>query len=166
MSFETALGLTLAVALFVMACTMANLLARITRLERFAQEVLTRPAPAPVRLSGTAAPDELAALTNGRDEAHVVFLSADCPACDEAIELVSGWPEEVRRSTYLLYKGEPADGFAAPAGVRVVPDAMAAFDSLSIGPTPAFVQVEGGIITGRSTGLPHAHAPEPDPARR
>lgn len=178
MSFETALALVLLVAVFVMACTMANLLARLTRLERFAQEVLARPAPAPVQLAGMAAPDELAKLTNGRDDAQLVFLSADCPACDEAIELVSGWPEDVRRSTYLVYKGEPADGFTAPAGVRVVPGARGAFASLSIGPTPAFVQVEGGKVTGRSTGLPHGHAepaehaphaehaPEPDPARR
>lgn len=154
MSFDTALSLTLLVALFVVVCTMANLLARITRLERFAQEVLSAGAPAPVRLTGVAVPDELKALTNGRPEAGLLFVSPECPACDEAIDLVGHWPEPVRRSTYLLYKGEPAADFVAPAGVRVVPGAEATFRTLSVRATPAFLRVRDGVIAERSTGLP------------
>ena len=160
MSFDTALALTLLVALFVLACTMANLLARITRLERFAREVLAAPPAAPVRLAGMAAPDEVAALVKGRDPARLLFVSPDCPACDEAVEAVHEWPEDVRRSLFLVYRGEPAVGFAAPAGVRVAAQRAEVFDALSIGATPAFVQVEGGLVTARSTGgLP------PDAAR-
>jgi len=152
MSFTTALSLTLVAALFILACTMANLLARITRLERFAQQVagLALPAPsAPVPV-----PEALAALTQGHEAARVVFLSPDCPACDEAIALVGESPEEVRRSTFLLYREEPAPDFVAPPGVRMVPQAAAAFDSLAIGSTPVFVHVHDGLVAGRTTGLP------------
>jgi hypothetical protein len=152
MSFDTALALTLLVALFVMACTMANLLARITRLERFAREVLAAPPAAPVRLAGMAAPVEVAALVKGRDPARLLFVSPDCPACDEAVEAVHDWPEDVRRSLFLVYRGEPAVGFAAPAGVRVAAQRAEVFDALSIAATPAFVQIEGGLVTARSTG--------------
>jgi hypothetical protein len=153
MSFETALGLTLLIALFVLACTMANLLARITRLERFASEVLAAPRAAPVRLAGMAAPDELLALTKGRDEARLMFLSPDCPACDEAIEAAGGWPEDVRRSLFLVYRGEPPDGFTAPAGARVAAGRASLFEALSVTATPTFVEVADGMVTGRSTGL-------------
>jgi hypothetical protein len=152
MSFETALSLTLLVALFVLACAMANLLARLTRLERFAREVLAAPPAAPVRLTGMVAPDELTALVKGRDQARLLFVSPDCPACDEAVEAVHDWPEDVRRSLFLVYRGEPAAGFAAPAGVRVAAERAEVFDALSITATPAFVQVEGGMVTARSTG--------------
>ena len=152
MSFETALLLVLLVALFVLACAMANLLARLTRLERFAREVLAAPPAAPVRLAGLAAPEELAALVKGRDPARLLFVSPDCSACDEAVEAAHDWPEDVRRSLYLVYRGEPAVGFAAPAGARVAAQRAELFDALSISATPAFVQVEGGMVTARSTG--------------
>jgi hypothetical protein len=153
-SFDTALALTLLVATFVLACTMANLLARLTRLERFAREVLAAPPAAPVRLAGMAAPDEVAALTKGRDEARLLFVSPDCPACDEAVEVVSEWPEDVRRTLYLVYRGEPPVGFAAPAGVRVAAERSQAFDAMSVTATPTFVQIDGGMVTGRTLGLP------------
>jgi hypothetical protein len=153
MSFETALGLTLLLALFVLACTMANLLARITRLERFAREVLAAPRAAPVRLAGMAAPDEVRALIKDRDEARLLFVSPDCPACDEAIDAASGWPEDVRRSLFLVYRGEPPVGFAAPAGVRVAAGRASLFDALSVTATPTLVEVAGGMVAGRSTGL-------------
>lgn len=157
MSFETALGLTLLLALFVLACTMANLLARITRLERFAREVLAAPRAAPVRLAGMAAPDELLALIKGRDEARLLFVSPDCPACDETIEAASGWPEDVRRSLFLVYRGEPPAGFTAPAGARVAADRASLFEALSVTATPTLVEVAGGMVTGRSTGLVRAN---------
>lgn len=155
MSFDTALGLTLLLAMFVLACTMANLLARIARLERFAREVLAAPRAAPVRLAGMAgmaAPDEVRALTKGRDEARLLFVSSNCPACDQAIEATSGWPEDVRRSLFLVYRGEPPDGFTAPAGVRVAAGRASLFDALSVTATPTLVEVEGGMVAGRSTG--------------
>lgn len=160
MSFETALLITLVLALFVLACTMANLLARITRLERFAREVLAAPRAAPVRLAGMAAPeaaqDAIRALTKGRDEARLLFVSPDCPACDDAIEAVGGWPEEARRGLFLVYRGEPPVGFAAPAGVRVAADRTALFEALAVTATPTLVEVAGGLVTGRSTGAPAA----------
>ena len=154
MSFETALALVLLVAVFVLACAMANLLARITRLERFAREVLAAPPAAPVRLAGMAAPDEVASLVKGRDQARLLFVSPDCPACDEAVEVVSQWPEDVRRTLYLVYRGEPPAGFAAPAGVRVAAQRAELFDALSITGTPTFIQIDGGMVTGRTPGLP------------
>jgi hypothetical protein len=153
MSFETALGLTLLLALFVLACTMANLLARIARLERFAREVLAAPRAAPVRLAGMAVPDEIRALTKGRDEARLLFVSPDCPACDEAIAAASGWPDDVRRSLFLVYRSEPPVGFTAPAGVRVAAGRASLFDALSVTGTPTLVEVAGGMVAGRSTGF-------------
>jgi hypothetical protein len=152
MSFDTALALTLLVAVFFLACAMANLLARITRLERFARDVLAAPPAAPVRLADRAAPDEVVALVKGRDQARLLFVSPDCPACDDAVEAVHDWPEAVRRSLFLVYRGEPTVGFAAPAGVRVAAQRAEVFDALSITATPAFVQVEGGMVTARSAG--------------
>src|ERR671922_2519228 len=143
MSFDTALALALLVATFVLACTMANLLARLTRLERFAREVLAAPPAAPVRLAGMAAPDEVGALVKGRDPARLLFVSPDCPACDEAVEAVHDWPEDVRRSLFLVYRGEPAVGFAAPAGVRVGAPRAGGFDTRSVGAPRAVGPGEG-----------------------
>jgi thiol-disulfide isomerase/thioredoxin len=171
MSFDTALALTLLLVVVVLACTMANLLARITRLERFARQVAglatspdtaTTPGPSP-------APPELATAVKGRDPARVLFLSPRCPACDEAVEQVQQWPEEARRATVLLFRDEAPDDLVAPAGVRVVPRAKAVFDAVAVTGTPTFVHVEGGIVVGRTTGFmvqaepstPHAHHPTP-----
>lgn len=159
MSFDTALALVLAVAVFVLACTMANLLARITRLESFARRVAgiavpgTQAAPPPL-------PDELAFLTKGAEMARLVFVTADCPACEEAIAQVAHWPEEIRRATYLVYRDEPPAGFVTPAGVRLVPDGGPFFESLAIRSTPTFLHVQDGMIAGRSTG-PLLTRPEP-----
>ena len=159
MSFSTALALTLLAIVFVMACTMANLLARITRLERFAGEVLRGPASAPVQLGEQPAPEAVRRLVGSRDDAHLVLLSPDCTACDDAVEMVGGWPEDVRRATFLAYRDEPADRFVAPAGVRVVPQAEAVFDALAVRSTPALVRVQGGFVTHRSVGVPEAPGP-------
>ncbi|HKH05246.1 MAG TPA: hypothetical protein VKA65_08780, partial [Acidimicrobiales bacterium] len=47
----------------------------------------------------------------------------------------------------------------APAGVRVVPQAEAVFDSLAVRSTPALVRVQGGFVTHRSVGVPEAPGP-------
>lgn len=154
MSFSTALALTLLAVVFVLAATMANLLARITRLERVVGEVLAGPAPAPVQMSEQPAPDAVRRLVGDRDDAHLVFLSPDCSACDDAAEAVGRWPEDVRRATFLAYRDEPGDRFVAPAGVRVVPQADAVFDAMAVRSTPALVRVQGGLVTQRLLGVP------------
>jgi hypothetical protein len=173
-SFATALALVLLVALFVMAATMANLLARITRLERFANEVLTGTGaaggavgpggPAPVRMGGLAAPEPVLALVKGHAEAQIILLSPDCTACEDAVVAVTRWPEDVRRATTLAYRAEPADDFVAPAGVRVAPGAHEVFEALAVRSTPVIVRVRDGIIVERSTGaigaLANGSAPE------
>ena len=167
MSFSTALALTLLAVVFVLAATMANLLARITRLERVVAEATGGPTAAPVQLSEQPAPEAVRRLVGDRDDAHLVFLSTDCSACDDAAEVVGRWPEDVRRSTFLAYRDEPGDRFVAPAGVRVVPQAHAVFDAMAVGSTPAVVRVQGGLVTQRALGVPTitpAHAGEPGDA--
>lgn len=166
MSFGTALDLTLLLALFVLACAMANLLARITRLERFARQMASSAPQLPG--AGQPVPPELAQLLNGHDPARLIFASPACPACDEAIALVGDWPEDARRSTHILYRDEPGLDFVAPPAVRVVPHAASAFRSLSVGSTPTFIHVEDGVIVGRSTRPPGSPVSgvRPSPADR
>jgi hypothetical protein len=163
MSFDTALALVLAVTVFVLACTMANLLARIARLESFARTVVGMGAPAAVPAAPVPLPDELRLLTKGGERARLAFVSADCPACEEAVAQIARWPEDIRRATYLVYRDEPPAGFVTPAGVRLVPDGGRLFESLSIRGTPTFLHVEDGMIAGRSTGPLPTRAPAPPP---
>jgi hypothetical protein len=162
-SFSTALALTLLAVVFVLAATMANLLARITRLERFAGEVLRGPASAPVQLSDQPAPEAVRRVIGTRDDAHLVLLSPDCTSCDDAVEVIGGWPEDVRRATFLAYRDEPSDRFVAPPGVRVVPQARAVFDALGVRSTPAVVRVQGGLVTQRAIGVPGEPGAAPGP---
>jgi hypothetical protein len=152
MSFDTALSLTLLLVVVVLACTMANLLARITRLERFARQVAGLAVP-PQPAGDQPAPPELATAVKGRDPARVLFLSQRCPACDEAVDQVQQWPDDARRATVLLYRDEPPDDLVAPPGVRVVPRAGAVFEALTVTGTPTFVHVDGGMVVGRTTGF-------------
>lgn len=163
MSFDTALALTLLLVVFVLACTMANLLARITRLERFARQVagLATPAESGASASPSPVPPELATAVKGRDPARVLFLSPRCPACDEALGQVQQWPEDSRRATVLLYRDEAPADLVAPAGVRVVPRAKSVFEAMTVTNTPTFVHVEGGLVVGRTSGF--MVQPEPTP---
>ena len=172
MSFDTALALTLLLVVFVLACTMANLLARITRLERFARQVAGLAAPAdaaPGAQGPSPVPPELATAVKGRDPARALFLSPRCPACDEAVGQVQQWPEDARRATVLLYRDDAPADLVAPAGVRVVPRAKAVFEALTVTGTPTFVHVEGGVVVGRTSGfMVQAHNdnhPTPEAAR-
>jgi hypothetical protein len=153
-SFSTALALTLLAVVFVLAATMANLLARITRLERVVGEAMHGRAVAPVQMSEQPAPEAVRRLIGDREDVHLLFLSPDCTACDDAAEVVGRWPEDVRRATFLAYRDEPGDRFVAPAGVRVVPQAQAVFEALAVRSTPAVVRVQGGLVTQRTIGVP------------
>jgi hypothetical protein len=152
MSFGQAVTVVLAVAVFVLAATMANLLARITVLERRVRE-LTPPEPALVR-NWSDLPPRVQDLVDPADGGLLVFISPDCVACDDVVAGLARWPQDQRRRTRLVLWGQPRHDFVAPAGVRVVADASDVFTELEVDRTPWYLEIADGVVRRQGIGLP------------
>ena len=162
MTFGQAVTILLAVCVFVLAATMANLLARITVLERRLRDVGL---PDPGRLvRWTDLPRRAQDLLDPIEGGLLLFVSRDCVACDEAVGQLAEWPQEARRRSRVVFWGQPRPDFVAPAGVRILADASDLYTELDVTRTPWFIEVADGAIQRRGIGLPSRREPA-EPAR-
>ena len=152
MSFGQAVTIVLAVAVFVLAATMANLLARITVLERRLADLAP---PDPARLARWSdLPARARDVLDHADGGLLVFVSRDCETCDEAVDRLSTWPLDARRRSRLVFWGQPRDDFVAPAGVRILADASDLYTDLGVTRTPWYLEVADGAVQRQGLGVP------------